>query len=219
MKKIIIAAGVIMVVIAGGWTFCSISGMYKMYNIPTAANEPAIKVGSKIFASNLKEAKNGDFIIYNYNGQSRIHRLVASEGDVLEIKNGAVYINSKDIDKGLVLLHVYTVTRAEAEKLSAKGSIAPEDALPMPDGRYGLYLDDAVAKENGLGTNRLITSEKEPDKYISETFIQPWNKDNFGPYTIPANKVFVMGDNRDNSEDSRYLGCIDKSNIIATVLK
>lgn len=36
----------------------------------------------------------------------------------------------------------------------------------------------------------------------------------FGPVTIPEGKYFMMGDNRDNSEDSRYFGFIDRSQII-----
>lgn len=37
---------------------------------------------------------------------------------------------------------------------------------------------------------------------------------NYGPVTVPANQYFVLGDNRNNSEDSRFFGYVPRGNII-----
>lgn len=42
-------------------------------------------------------------------------------------------------------------------------------------------------------------------------------RDNYGPVTVPPDSYFVMGDNRDESYDSRYWGFVEKTKIKGTV--
>jgi hypothetical protein len=47
---------------------------------------------------------------------------------------------------------------------------------------------------------------------------ETWTPDNFGPIKIPTGCYFVLGDNRHNAMDSRYIGFVKKEDIKSVVL-
>lgn len=57
----------------------------------------------------------------------------------------------------------------------------------------------------------------EPEKVkFADKYIRPVaysNRDNYGPIQVSLDGLFVLGDNRDNSEDSREFRCVDKDQV------
>ena len=51
-------------------------------------------------------------------------------------------------------------------------------------------------------------------KLVEQPYLPELYDNDFGPYTVPAEEFFCLGDNRNNSEDSRYWGCVPRKNVI-----
>ncbi|MFO7727339.1 MAG: signal peptidase I, partial [Desulfonatronovibrio sp.] len=57
-------------------------------------------------------------------------------------------------------------------------------------------------------------------RHVEEDYIQHRDRrivdkrDDFGPYTVPENSYFVLGDNRDESYDSRFWGAVEREDIL-----
>jgi len=89
--------------------------------------------------------------------------------------------------------------------------------------------DTVEVKEKVLYVNGKRFPKPEHSKYIDtlpdgQQIIQPRrpggadSRDNFGPYIVPRNGYFMMGDNRDNSYDSRYWGVVHKDLILGEAM-
>lgn len=199
-------------------------GIFKMYKSPTNSNEPNLKMNTIFFASNLINPKIGDFVCYkredNFSGKhTRVHKLCGMENDIIEIKNGVVYLNDLNIDKEFEHIHFYQISKQEYENITIKEKISNQNiALMIDQKNVKTTLEDLIAKKYDLTSKRVIDEKGKFDKTINTIFKYNWNKDNFGPLKIPKGKIFVIGDNRDNSEDSRYIGLINKSDIVGVVI-
>ena len=66
---------------------------------------------------------------------------------------------------------------------------------------------NSVAVQNGV---LFVNGQPQEEPYVNDAFP---DGSFFGPTTVPEDSVFVMGDNRGNSRDSRFFGPVSISNV------
>lgn len=149
---------------------------YKSYKIPSAVMENTLLNGDFLIADDKfyinNEINYGDIVLFyppHIKESLWIQRVVALEGDTIEMINGDFFLNGVDTS--------FTNTKIKL-RLSTLDSG---------------FNDPQIF--NGKG-----------------------NTDNFGPYKVPENQVFLLGDNRDNSFDSRYFGFVNKNQVFGKPL-
>lgn len=233
-KKLIISAAVLCSLLVVLWVVGRVTGMLLFFSIPTPSNLPNIRPGDKVYSSNVKEPALYNFIVFTSNyadsvsmlekrGSQYLFRLCAIPGNIIEMKNGVLFVNNKNFDEKINLNNQYIISSAESDLIDPEDMEAMElsgGASPVSKD-FTLVTFDSILIKKYSSTIKpapfiMAHSENGPFKWYNKS--EQWTPDNFGPLKIPTGCYFVLGDNRHNALDSRYIGFVKKEDIKGVVL-
>ena len=181
--------------------------LYEPYQIPSGSMEPQLKKGDFLlvnkFAYGLKvnrigmpnflksEPQYGDavVIIPPHNPVPYIKRLVGKPGDTVRIINKRLYINGIALERNLINTEEYSYERKIRYQSTGEIKINTIDAIA-----------DLYSEKNGDAEYVIRNT-----RGLNTQYPQEWK--------VPAGHYFVMGDNRDNSNDStKDVGFVPREN-------
>ena len=178
------------------------SFLFEPFSIPSGSMYPNLKVGDYLFVSK-----------YSY-GYSK-HSLPFS----IPIIPGRLFLNYPQ--RGDIIVFK-TPTDNKTDYIKRVVGV-PGDTLEMKNNL--LLINDKAISTEKIGTDlyksfvvekikEILPNGKYYNVYEFEKTFEGLNTNNFKKITIPNDQFFVLGDNRDNSQDSRFIGLIPLDNIV-----
>lgn len=161
-------------------------------DVPTGSMKPTIEIGDRVVVNKLAYDLKIPFTTVE----------VAKWGDP---QRGDIVVLFSPVDgtrlvKRVIAVPGDTVAMAENQLLVNKKSATWSLMKPSEDAEQGLTL---VTRETLFGrTHTMMLTPHVPAVR------------SFGPVTVPRGQYFVLGDNRDNSNDSRFIGFISRKSIV-----
>jgi signal peptidase I len=171
------------------------------FSIPSRSMLPTLLVGDYLFVSKFS---------YGYSKHSLPFSLPLFSGRIMfrEPKRGDVAVfkkptdNKTDYIKRIIGLPGDRI-QVKAGRLYINGKIVPREPL-------GDYVD--IKRDYGGVRERYKSYREILPNGVSHTVLERGDNvpyvDNTEVYVVPKGKYFMMGDNRDNSQDSRYLSLV-----------
>ncbi|WP_441339272.1 signal peptidase I, partial [Novosphingobium sp. B 225] len=187
---------------------------YSHYSLPWSA---PLLPEHRIFA---RTPERGDVVIFKQpplNDVEYIKRVVGLPGDTVEMRAGQVVLNGTPIPKQRIADFVLPVTQNmidAAKRDNRDPCTSPQFASKQSDGTDVCIYPRYQETLPGGRTYEVLD-------------LGPRPQDDYPPKLVPEGTLFLMGDNRDNSEDSRFpaepgrgIGLVPMDNLVgrATVM-
>lgn len=179
------------------------------------------------------EPKTGDIIVFRKpdSNVEYVKRLIGVPGDTIQMKSGRLYINGKMVERKdprpYIIANLPKSMRSVGyykDTMSIKGNKIWIDNKPAPFNYTIEYKSDRVCQmspyECGV-FNATEYTEVLPNG-VEHSIIEMTDNaplDNTEIFTVPEKHLFFMGDNRDNSADSRTpaVSYVSRDNVLGNV--